>query len=944
MWNTPRPFRLEKSLRFLVLLTGTVILYGGNTGKIAGTIVDKQSGQPLIEANVVVQGTHLGGATDAQGNYFVLQVPPGTYQVVASYIGYHSVTVKNVEVYVDLTTRINLEMESEAIQFPAIELLAEEPLVHPDITSTRRFTSRQEIEASPGIEQTTDVFRLQGGTVVDVAPQTVPLGDGTTLQVRDESLKNIHVRGGRGGEILYMVDGLPVTHPIYGGRDVLDLNVVDIEAMELLTGAFSAEYGQAQSGVVNITTRSGGDRLKAGLEYKLDELQWLGDSYDTRYLSFYVGGPEPVTGKLLPLLSLKPPGRMTYFISGNLNMTNTAYDNHRTREVIPIGVTQVRERQDNGGNLNSKLDWGITDKLNLTLSYHGSWKRWSRFDWPWKNFPDHTAVYRRNNQNASLKLTHTLSKSTFYSLNLGLLTVDYRASLDGRAPPAFWTLYKNGTAYTYRDFIRAFTEPPDSIESSIEAPQTDLSGFFDTHGFENIWRDDNTRSATLKGDMASQVHRNHLIKSGLEIQYHHLQYVDIQDGGIKLSGYGQHRFEGGREFSSPPGPYKEFGQNRWVFNAYPVVGGVYLQDKFERESLIINAGARVDWFIPGQSVMDEQWKSAWEKATGLESDWPWIKYKVSPRFGLSFPISLETVVFFSYGHFVQLPELQFYYRDPWTGGFTGNPHLDFEQTILYEFGLTHQLGENWAFDVKSYTKDISQQVGTTGLQAALGLPVELHENKGYGRARGVEFELRKRYANFSSGKATFTMQWANGYSSSAFEDYIRSLNDFPNPIRERPLNWDVRYQVVVQYMLSSPADRHMNVLGLRLPDHWNITILSRLSSGQPYTPGTLDPAEIQKKENSLSGPVTMSTDMKISKSFRMGGLKMSLVAEIFNALDQNNVQMSYSFNPWTGSPYKYGDNVLSTPQYYDWHTMYRLMDPRQFSTGRYAKLGLRVDL
>ncbi|MFQ6674790.1 MAG: TonB-dependent receptor [Fidelibacterota bacterium] len=928
----------------IVFLASTTLLYGGNTGKIAGTVVDKETGEPLIGANVMVEGTHLGGATDADGNYFILQVPPGTYRITASYIGYHNVTVKNVEVYVDLTTRINVEMESEAIPFPTIELLAQEPLVHPDITSTRRITSRQEIDATPGIEQTTDVFRLQGGTVVDAAPQTVPLGDGTALQVRDESLKNIHIRGGRGGEILYMVDGLPVTHPIYGGRDVLELNVVDIEAMELLTGAFSAEYGQAQSGVVNITTRSGGNRFKAGLEYKLDQFRWLGESYDTRYLSFYSGGPEPVTARILPLFGIKPPGRISYFVSGNANMTNTPYDNHRTRESIDLGVTSLTEKQDNTGNFNAKVDWRITNQFNITLSYHGSWKRWSRFDWLWKNYPDHTAVYRRNNQNTSLKISHTLSKSTFYTVNFGLLVVDYNASLDGRSPPSFWVLYKDGTPYSYRDFVRSFSEPPDSIESTIEAPQIDLTGFFDSHGSENIWRDDLTRTATFKGDIASQIHTSHFIKSGVEIQYHDLQYIDIQDGGIRLSAYGRYRFQGGPPFSPPPGPYKEFGQNRWVFHAYPVVGGAYVQDKFERESLIINAGARLDWFIPGQTVMDKEWKRAWEKATGLKSDWPWIKYKVSPRFGISFPISLETVVFFSYGHFVQLPELQFYYRDPWTGGFTGNPHLDFEQTILYEFGLTRQLAENWALDIKSYTKDISQQVGTTRLQAALGLPVELHENKGYGRARGVEFELRKRHANFSSGKATFTVQWANGYSSSAFEDYIRSLNDFPNPIRERRLNWDVRTQLVLQYILASPRNSHMNLLGVRLPDNWNITLLSRMSSGQPYTPGTLDPVERQKKENSLTGPVTMTSDLKIAKSFQTGRFRMTLFADIFNLFDQNNVQMPYGFNPWTGKPYRYGDNVLNTPQFYDWYNMFRLMDPRQFSTGRYTKLGLRVDL
>jgi outer membrane receptor protein involved in Fe transport len=96
----------------------------------------------------------------------------------------------------------------------------------------------------PGIESTADIFRLQGGTTIS-SPQSLAMADGSKLQVRDQSVKDIHVRGGRGGEILFMIDGVPVNHPIYGGRSVLDINVEAVEQIELLTGAFSAEYGQA---------------------------------------------------------------------------------------------------------------------------------------------------------------------------------------------------------------------------------------------------------------------------------------------------------------------------------------------------------------------------------------------------------------------------------------------------------------------------------------------------------------------------------------------------------------------------------------------------------------------------------------------------------------------------------------------------------------------------
>ncbi len=931
-----------------LILLQTLTGWAGNTGKIAGQVTDKQTGEPLIGVNVVVKGTHLGAATDEDGYYYILQVPPGVYDLEFNYIGYHTLTVRKVRVVVDLTQVINVKMESVAIQGPQIEVVAEQPIIQRDITSTRRVTSREEILDTPGFESTNDIFMLSGGTVVGTAPQAIMLEGGTRLQVRDESLKNIHIRGGRGGEILYMVDGVPVTHPIYGGRDVLDLNVVDVQEMELLTGAFSAEYGQAQSGVINITTRSGTDFFQGGIEYKTSEWNFLTSDYDDRYLSFYLGGPEPLTRKLLPSLGFHFPGKMNFFLSGNVTMDDTPYNNHRDRDEINFLGIKILEKQDNTANLNGKLTWTLSPKVNMMFSYHGSWKSWSNFQWLWKNFPNHMADYDRSNQNFHFRINHTLSKSTFYNLNFSYLTVDYNGSLMGHTPADYWRFFKDSVVYNYYEYTRLFNEPPDSVQSIIKAPQTDPYGFIDSESYESIWRDDFTKTFTFKGDLTSQIHPEHLVKMGVEFRYNDLKYVDIQDGGYLLSKYGQYVFKNDPPFPAPNGPFKEFGQNRWVFSAYPTMGGAYIQDKFEKETIIINAGVRVDWFTVGSTVMNKDWKKTWEAATGLKADWKWLKYKVSPRFGISFPISEKMVVFFSYGHFNQLPEMQFYYRDPYTGGFTGNPHLDYEKTILYEFGLTYRLARNWALDVKSYTKDISNQVGTTRLRASLGLPVDLYDNKGYARARGLEFELYKRFTGFTSGKLTYTVQWANGYSSSAFEDYIRSINDFPNPIRERRLSWDVRHQVVFQGSFNVAPNRHPSIFGLRLPDDWNITVLSRFSSGQPYTPFTLDPVVAQKTENTATGPPSFFTDVKIRKGFEAIGVHWSIFADIFNIFDYKNVQLAYGFNTYTGKPYRFGDldpQLISNHvyRYISWYEMLTRLDPRQFGAGRHIKIGMRID-
>ncbi len=933
---------------FLILIIFSVA-YSGNTGKIAGRVTDKSSDEPLIGVNVLVSGSNLGAATDEDGFYYILQVPPGTYDIEFSYIGYHNLVVKDLRVKVDLTQTLNVELESQAVEGPTIEVVAEQLLVQKDITSTRRTASRSDMEETPGFQSATDIFLLQGGAFVNVGAQSISLGEGVQLQVRDESLKDIHVRGGRGGEILYMVDGVPVTHPIYGGRDVLNLNVVDVQEMELLTGAFSAEYGQAQSGVVNITTRTGGERYQAGVEYKSSEFDFVGDNYDFQYTSFYAGGPEPITRRLFPLLGLKFPGRLSFFLSGNATLSNTPYNNQRQREDLTILGIDIPKKQDNLGNFNAKLNWDLSNKISMVLSYNGSANNWSRFDWLWINYPNNMADYQRENQNFNFSFKHTLSKSTFYSLNLGYLGVNYNGSLNGLQPPDFWTFYKDGNQYDYWTYNQNFSGAPDSIKSLAKATGTDAYGFVDNQSFESIWRDDVTSTLSFKGDITSQIHPEHLVKTGIEVRYNDLQYVDIQDGGYLLSRYGEHVYKSEPAFPKPNGPFPEFGQNRWVFRSYPTIGGMYIQDKFEKEALIINAGVRFDWLLLGSTVMDEEWKMQWEYATGLTANWREYKYKVSPRFGISFPITQRTVLFFSYGHFNQLPEMQYYYRDPYTGSFTGNPFLDYEQTILYEFGFTHQLGHDWAIDIKSYAKDISQQVQTTQLRASLGLPVYLYDNKGYARARGLEFELIKQYSHFFSGKMNYTVQWANGYSSSAFDDYIRSLNDFPNPIRERPLDWDIRHQIVFQMNISAPESRGPKLFGLQLPADWNISILSRFSSGQPYTPYTLDPAVAQVTENTTSAPTTSVTDLKIVKTFTVMGTRIGVFTDIFNIFNQKNVQLSYGFNTYTGKPYRYGDidpqlTSIGVSRLIGWYDMKTRLDPRQFAAFRQINIGLKIDL
>jgi hypothetical protein len=295
-------------------------------------------------------------------------------------------------------------------------------------------------------------------------------------------------------------------------------------------------------------------------------------------------------------------------------------------------------------------------------------------------------------------------------------------------------------------------------------------------------------------------------------------------------------------------------------------------------------------------------------------------------------------LFFSYGHFHQLPELQYYYRDPYSGGLTGNPHLDYVQTVLYEFGFTHRLAYDLALDVKTFQRDISKQVDTQSLLANLGLPVRLFDNKGYSRARGIEVEMNKVYSNFTSGHIAYIVQWVSGFSSSSFQEYILSQSDIPNPIRERRLDWDERHQITANLSLQSPKGKHLNIFGWQVPDMWALTLLIRYGSGIPYTPGTRDPIEAQLLWNSLDQPWTLGIDIKFQKTFQWQNLFLDVFFDIFNAVNRVNTR---AINNWTGQEYRYGDVWEDSDQFNSWRTNVGFQNPDWVADPVNLQFGIR---
>lgn len=245
-------------LLFLSLVPA--MLFAGTKGRVKGQVVDLQTGEPLIGANVIVVGSTIGAATDANGEFVLLNLEAGTYTIRASYLGYQTVTVSNVRVNADLTTSIDFELPAEGISVGTVEIVAKKPLIQKDATNKVRITSSEDIKALP-VRSVTNIIGLNAGVVL-----------------KDNQ---VFIRGGRLDEVGFYLEGASITNPMTGGRAVT-LSQDAVEEVQVQSGGYTAEYGGANSGIVRTQLKSGGPEFKASFEYITDNFSFKSkdDAFD----------------------------------------------------------------------------------------------------------------------------------------------------------------------------------------------------------------------------------------------------------------------------------------------------------------------------------------------------------------------------------------------------------------------------------------------------------------------------------------------------------------------------------------------------------------------------------------------------------------------------------------------------------------------------------------
>lgn len=406
--------------KIIVCLLGAALLAGpalaGTTGKIAGKVVDKATGQGLPFAAVQIVGTTLGAAADENGNYYIINIPPGIYSMEAKMMGFSKMTATNVRVSLDLTTTINFTLSTQVIQMGGITVREKEKPIKPDVTSSQRTVTRDVLMTMPGVDNFSQALEKN----------TSAVGSG----------QQIHIRGGRAGEVSYMVDGLSIKDPLASGSFGMMVGTNSIQEMSTILGGFNAEYGQAQSGIVNMVTKEGGARYTGNMAYRTDrvpgttreEHHFL--NFDRAEVSF--GGPEPLTTGLLRALNL--PGSAKFYAASDGQWQDGygkyVYNWQPRYSVLGIDF-QDRRLNDYTGSL--KWTYELPGK-KLSLALRGS--RDNSFGatplsavdylYAYKYIPEFAPRVTQYGSQAVMSWTHTISKSTFYTLNLSRFLNSYR--------------------------------------------------------------------------------------------------------------------------------------------------------------------------------------------------------------------------------------------------------------------------------------------------------------------------------------------------------------------------------------------------------------------------------------------------------------------------------------------------------------------------------------
>ncbi len=927
--------------------------FAGTTGKLAGLIRDKDTGEPLVGANVVLVGTTWGAATDVDGYYVILNVPAGTYTVEVNYIGYKTVRIENVRIVPDITKQLNVDMEATTLQGQVIEVVAEKPFFEKTATNTINVIDAKDIEKIPlkGISQ---MVGLSAGVVMT---------EGSGGETGNAAL---FVRGGRSSETKIIIDGIPYDNNLFGGNSgTIPDNAVEQVSAQL--GGFSAKYGNAQSGVINIVTKTGSlQKYEGSFEALSSELT---DPYEYNSVNMTLGGPLRMISK-----------RLSFFAS--YEYINTGDDRP---SAVPVEIPSAGINEDKKPNAGSKVTRFTTklsldyEKIKMSLTATGSFRErnayvhsYAKANW------DHNPFQQQFVSGVSFKFSHFLTDKFFYDL-----TLFYRQN-EWEEGDGLWF----DQLYSYGDTTANRAKGINLKDQGVNPGLDDNQVFYKAGNIDDFYRYYIIK--TLGADLNFTYQwKKHLIEFGGEFKQEIIRYFSLSPMALALRAFEPSKWTKDEIWANAlplfygytvdyrendNDTYKTIEGTLWEFPGpkKPVVGGVYLNDKIEFQNFVLNAGLRLDYFDPAtkrvkdlHNVLGFGNPSLLDQADFEDAN---VEMYVSPRLGFAFPITDKTVFHAQYGIFRQTPRyFDLYYRwirvkrlerDQLFTIRSGQLHM--ETTTHYEFGFNQQIGNVASVDLTAFYKNVRGLTNIVAVKSLRGQDTIQYMtplNTDFGTIKGLTLGLDVRRVGPVSARVDYTLSVAEGTGSSQTSSFVAA---FRNPDHEvpksiAPLSFDQRHTLTSTISLNYGKGEGPALYGTKLLERTSTNLLISYNSGRPYTPlefvdltkGSTNYGSVTYYVNSAYGPSNFRIDLKWQKEFDITkDVTGAVYVWVQNLTDRDNAIYVY---PSTGAP----DNTayLETPEGRaraldnpDFASDYKALEknPANYGIPRMIRLGFRV--
>ncbi|MCX6833876.1 MAG: TonB-dependent receptor, partial [candidate division Zixibacteria bacterium] len=659
-------------------------------------------------------------------------------------------------------------------------------------------------------------------------------------------------------QLSYYYDGFSIQDPFFAAAGMRIVPTALAE-LSLTSGGFSAEYGEALSGVVNAVTKEGTAEYHGGLRtfqggthpYDVATAKW-GSLKSTRNRSFAADFSGPIPGL--------DERRYTFFTSGeyvadqgdlphNWSTTNTGICKLTMQPVPRLKLkTNVTVQKADGASYTHRDVNNVSYDFNL----------------------DGLPVWEQSAHLAGITSNYALSDRVITSLTFNQFYMK-RQSGPSHLKGVYW---RNWPGYSEnQNGIYNGTIDDDNYNNNVDwTDPMQVTGFTIGGSFEPTYAFRQTRYNSLSGNLTAQWNKNNQVKAGFKYLRNHVEWDKKQFYNAL--------------------PYGE------KYSSRPRSAALFVEDKMEYRDYVINLGLRYDYrdadisfnYTPDDTV-----------ARYREAD---PKSRISPRLGVSFPISDRAALHFNYGIYYQEPQYTFLYQnlsgDRSSGlPVLGNPNLEPEETISYELGADQMIGEMLRVDMTAYYKDVADLVTTREAGQVAGNPVTKYVNGDYGTVTGFDLSLeRLPVGGYLSGSISYGFMIAKGNGSTANEPYytyLTSNTDTLPPLSQFPLDFDQRHTITAVLDLRIPEQWNGRLLGMKLPGAWGLSTVGYFGSGLPYTRTDADGNRLGER-NANRLPATYSVDMRFNKDFTVGlpGDKLTFFVEVDNLFNRRNVLDVYT--------------------------------------------------